>query len=129
MAPRLGFRAATMPGFSREMVPALRLDYTEINRRVNYLKDLLDDSIGADFLFVVDGSTEYELHLDLRHRTAHASGGLLREKGIAGNLPSGKPTSSPTRARPRVTRPPATARYRFSSGTRLWSSRSRTTGR
>ena len=30
MAPRLGFRAATMPGFSREMVPALRLDYTEV---------------------------------------------------------------------------------------------------
>jgi hypothetical protein len=90
MAPRLGFRAATMPGFSREMVPALRLDYTEVNRRVNYLKDLLDDSVGADFLFVVDGSTEYELHLDLRHRTAHASGGLLREKGIAGNLPSGE---------------------------------------
>ncbi len=90
MAPRLGFRAATMPGFSREMVPALRLDYTEINRRVNFLKDLLDDSIGADFLFVVDGSTQYELHLDLRHRTAHASGGLLREPGTAGNLPSGE---------------------------------------
>lgn len=90
MAPRLGFRAATMPGFSREMVPALRLDYTEVNRRVNYLKDLLDDSVGADFLFIVDGSTEYELHLDLRHRTAHASGGLLREPGTAGNLPSGE---------------------------------------
>jgi len=94
MAPRLGFRAATMPGFSREMVPALRLDYTEVNRRVNFLKDLLDDSVGADFLFVVDGSTEYELHLDLRHRlrhrTAHASGGLLRETGTAGNLPSGE---------------------------------------
>ncbi len=90
MAPRLGFRAATMPGFSREMVPALRLDYAEINRRVNFLKDLLDDSVGADFLFVVDGSTQYELHLDLRHRTAHASGGLLREPGTAGNLPSGE---------------------------------------
>ena len=90
MAPGLGFRAATMPGFSREMVPALRLDYTEVNRRVNYLKDLLDDSVGADFLFIVDGSTEYELHLDLRHRTAHASGGLLPEPGTAGNLPSGE---------------------------------------
>ena len=90
MAPRLGFRAATMPGFSREMVPALRLDYTEVNRRVNYLKDLLDDSVSADFLFMVDGTTEFKLHLDLRHRKAHASGGLLREKGTAGNLPSGE---------------------------------------
>jgi leucyl aminopeptidase (aminopeptidase T) len=30
------------------------------------------------------------LHLDLRHRTAHASGGLLPKPGSAGNLPSGE---------------------------------------
>ena len=90
MAPRLGFRAATMPGFSPEMVPALRLDYTEVNRRVWLLKDLLDSAVGADFHFVVDGETEYDLHLDLRHRSAHASGGLLLEPGTAGNLPSGE---------------------------------------
>jgi hypothetical protein len=90
MAPRLGFRAATMPGFSSEMVPALRLDYTEINRRVWFLKELLDVCVGADFHFVVDGSTDCRLHLDLRHRSAHASGGLLTEPGTAGNLPSGE---------------------------------------
>jgi aminopeptidase len=55
MARRLGFRAATMPGFSPEMVPALRLDYTEVNRRVTFLKDLLDRSAAADFRFEVDG--------------------------------------------------------------------------
>jgi len=90
MAPRLGFRAATMPGFSREMVPALRLDYAEVNRRVEYLKRLLDNCVAADFLFSVDDSIEYDLHLDLRHRKAHASGGLLRQPGTAGNLPSGE---------------------------------------
>ena len=90
LAPKLGFRAATMPGFSPAMVPALRLDYTEINRRVSLLKELLDRSIGADFLFVVDGESDHRLHLDLRHRTGHASGGLLREPGTAGNLPSGE---------------------------------------
>ncbi len=90
MAPRLGFRAATMPGFSPAMVPALRLDYTEVNRRVILLKNLLDRSTAADFLFVVDGSEELRLHLDLRHRTAHASGGLLPTLGTAGNLPSGE---------------------------------------
>ncbi len=90
MAPRLGFRAATMPGFTPEMVPALRLDYTEVNRRVMLLKNLLDDSTSADFLFVVDGSEEHRLHLDLRHRSAHASGGLLPKSGTAGNLPSGE---------------------------------------
>jgi hypothetical protein len=90
LAPRLGFRAATMPGFSSGMVPALRLDYTEIDRRVRILKSLLDRSLGADLEFVVDDFEPLGLHLDLRHRTAHASGGLLPEPGIAGNLPSGE---------------------------------------
>jgi hypothetical protein len=90
MAPRLGFRAATMPGFSSAMVPALRLDYTEINRRVWLLKGVLDGCIGADLEFTVDDSTTYALHLDLRHRTAHASGGVLVDPGTAGNLPSGE---------------------------------------
>jgi len=90
MAPRLGFRGATMPGFSSAMVPALRLDYTEVNRRVWLLKELLDDCVSAEFHFVVDASTKHELHLDLRHRKAHASGGLLLEPGTAGNLPSGE---------------------------------------
>ena len=79
-----------MPGFSPEMVPALRLDYGEVNRRVDLLKDLLDSATGCDFLFVVDGHAEHQLHLDLRHRSAHASGGLLRTPGSAGNLPSGE---------------------------------------
>jgi len=90
LAPRLGFRAATMPGFSTAMVPALRLDYTEIDRRVRMLKDMLDRARGADIQFVVDGDAQLRLYLDLRHRTAHASGGLFPEPGVAGNLPSGE---------------------------------------
>ena len=88
--PVHGFRAATMPGFSPEMIPALRLDYGEINRRVNLLKELLDRAVRADIRFKVDGSQELDFVLDLRHRTAHASGGLLPEPGTAGNLPSGE---------------------------------------
>ena len=82
-------RAATMPGFSADMIPALRLDYTEVNRRVDILKALLDRATGANFVF---RHTEGEdlLHLDLRHRTGHASGGLLPKRGVAGNLPSGE---------------------------------------
>ena len=90
MSRSLGFRGATMPGFSPEMIPALRLDYSEVNRRVLMLKELLDHSVGADFHFIVDQTTEYDLHLDLRHRLAHASGGLLPDAGTAGNLPSGE---------------------------------------
>ena len=72
------------------MVPALRLDYTEVNRRVHLLKGLLDRAVSADLRFVVDDNTRHDLHLDLRHRTAHASGGLLPTPGTAGNLPSGE---------------------------------------
>ncbi|MBM4395977.1 MAG: hypothetical protein FJ087_09830, partial [Deltaproteobacteria bacterium] len=89
-ARRIPFRAATMPGFTEAMVPALRLDYVEIDRRVTALKRLLDDATGADVTFRVDGRDAYRLHLDLRHRTGHASGGVFPEPGQVGNLPSGE---------------------------------------
>jgi hypothetical protein len=84
-----GFRAATMPGFLPSMIPALRLDYGEINRRVNLLKGMLDAATAAEFEFQV-GDRRHHLTLDLRHRTGHASGGLFPANGIAGNLPSGE---------------------------------------
>ncbi len=84
-----GFRAATMPGFLPSMIPALRLDYELINRRVWHLKELLDRADRADFQFEV-GDDSYQLVLDLRHNSGHASGGLFPENGLAGNLPSGE---------------------------------------
>ncbi|MCP4290834.1 MAG: hypothetical protein GY780_03250 [bacterium] len=84
-----GFRAATMPGFLPSMIPALRLDYELINKRVWTLKGLLDRANRADFIFDV-GNDTHELMLDLRHNGGHASGGLFPENGIAGNLPSGE---------------------------------------
>ncbi len=81
-------RAATMRGFGEAMIPSVRLDYTEVNRRVVYLKKKLDEATGADFVFAYPGG-EARLHLDLRFRSAHASGGLLHKPG-AGNLPSGE---------------------------------------
>lgn len=82
-------RAATMPGFRADMIPALRLDYGEVHARVMALAALLDEADGADLVFgTPDG--EAQLHLDLRHRNAHASGGLIPTPGTAGNLPSGE---------------------------------------
>ena len=78
-----------MPGFRPSMIPALTLDYVEINRRVEWLKRILDSSTQAWILFG-SGQSRYELWLDLRHRTAHASGGLFPKNGVAGNLPSGE---------------------------------------
>jgi aminopeptidase len=89
-APRLGFRAATMPGFGPGMLPALRLDYEVIGQRVDHLRALLDQAVACDVAFLVDGAQRYDLRLDLRHRRAHASGGRFPHNGIAGNLPSGE---------------------------------------
>lgn len=83
------FRAATMGGFCAGMIPALRIDYAEVNRRVDYLKRQLDLATGANLRFA-HPEGESALHLDLRFRTAHASGGLLPKPGTAGNLPSGE---------------------------------------
>ncbi len=82
-------RAATMPGFLPAMIPALRLDYGEINRRVDLLKDLVDEATGATLVTRV-GDREHAFHMDLRHNPAHASGGLFPTNGAAGNLPSGE---------------------------------------
>ena len=88
-AKAFGFRAATMPGFSEKMIPALRIDYGEVGRRVSLLKEKLDRAESAEVLFRTD-SREDKMRFDLRHRTAHMSAGRFPEKGTAGNLPSGE---------------------------------------
>jgi leucyl aminopeptidase (aminopeptidase T) len=71
------------------MIPALKLDYTEVNRRVGILKKLCDQAESAHII-LKSQSGQHELTLDLRYRTAHASGGLFPTNGVAGNLPSGE---------------------------------------
>ncbi len=88
-AREFGFRAATMPGFTEAMVPALRLDYEDIHRRCTVLKSKLDQATGARIRFEA-GDRACTLLIDLRHRTASASGGLIRQPGTAANLPSGE---------------------------------------
>lgn len=82
-------RAATMPGFLSCMIPALQIDYTEVNRRVEILKTLVNDAESATVIFEV-GDKTHKLNLDLRFNPAHASGGLFPTNGSAGNLPSGE---------------------------------------
>ena len=84
------FRAATMPGFSPQMIPALRIDYNEVFRRVEILKEKLDAAVRADTVFTVDGKDVYKVSFDLRHRTAHMSSGRFPDRGTAGNVPSGE---------------------------------------
>ena len=89
-AKKYGFRAATMPGFSEKMIPALRIDYTEVFRRVDILKKLLDPAEKAEVIFVVDDVNEYSMDFDLRFRQSHMSSGRFPEPSTAGNLPSGE---------------------------------------
>jgi leucyl aminopeptidase (aminopeptidase T) len=89
MAPAHGFRAVTMPGFRADMIPALRLDWEEIDERCRTLKGALDRAESAVLRLAAE-DVEHELLLDLRHRQATASGGLVRDPGTAGNLPSGE---------------------------------------
>lgn len=90
MAKKYKFRAATMPGFTPEMIPAMRLDYDLISARVNLLKKMVDEAEGALIFFMIDQKDFYKLYLDLRFRTGHSSTGLFPEPGVAGNLPSGE---------------------------------------
>lgn len=89
LARQLRFRGATLPGFTREMIPALRLDYERINARVLEFKQRMDRAIGVTVRLSA-GQKEYRSYFDLRFRTAHSSGGLIRESGTVANLPSGE---------------------------------------
>lgn len=89
LAKKYDFRGATMPGFTREMIPALSLDYEKVAARVKVLAEKMDRAIGFSLLLEAD-SKDYRSFFDLRFRKAHASTGLMREKGSVGNLPSGE---------------------------------------
>lgn len=89
-AKQFGFRAATMPGFSPHMIPALRIDYNEVFRRVSIIKEKVDPAEYAEVTFKVDNDKEYEMFFDLRYRKGHLSSGRFPDKGTAGNLPSGE---------------------------------------
>jgi hypothetical protein len=89
LARKHNFRGATMPGFKRERIPALEIDYEKVHAEVMKLKTRLDEAVGIEMDFTVEG-VDYKLMVDLRNRTAHASSGLLREPCQVGNLPSGE---------------------------------------
>lgn len=88
-AKQYGFRAATMPGFSPKMIPALRIDYELVNQRCQFMKTKLDAATGASVQFRIE-ERNYDMFFDLRYRLGHASGGRFPEPGTAGNLPSGE---------------------------------------
>jgi hypothetical protein len=89
LARELGFRGATLPGFSRNMIPALGLDYEKINDRVMKIKERMDRARAASIV-LSSGGKDYTLDVDLRFTEGHASGGIIRTPGTVANLPSGE---------------------------------------
>ena len=89
-AKRFGFRAATMPGFTEAMVPALKSDFNLVDQRCKMLKDKLDYADKVKCVFLVDGQKRYHVDFDLFQRTAHVSSGRFETPGTAGNFPSGE---------------------------------------
>jgi hypothetical protein len=89
LARQHGFRGASMPGFLRSMIPVLALDFEKVNDRVVEFKDRMDRADAIAVELEANGRS-YASHFDLRFRTGHASGGLMREAGMVGNLPSGE---------------------------------------
>jgi hypothetical protein len=89
LARDLKFRGATLPGFSRAMIPALGLDYAQVDARVRAVADRLTRAEEANVTFGTAGTTQ-NLTIDLRHRVAHVSGGIISEPGTVANLPSGE---------------------------------------
>lgn len=89
MAKEYSFRGATLPGFSRAMIPVLALDYERVNARVLEFKERMDRADGIALVLEAQGRA-HGSYFDLRFRGGHASGGLMREPGVVGNLPSGE---------------------------------------
>jgi hypothetical protein len=89
LARQHGFRGATLPGFLRAMIPVLALDYEKVDARVREFAGRMDRADGIAVSLEADGR-RYDSFFDLRFRTGHASGGLMREAGMVGNLPSGE---------------------------------------
>lgn len=94
LARELGFRGATLPGFNRNMIPALGLDYEKINARVTKLKERMDHAQAAS-VTLSSGGADYRLDIDLRFSEGHASGGIIRTPGTVANLPSGEAYTVP----------------------------------
>lgn len=94
LAKKLQFRGASMPGFLRSMIPTLSLDYEKVHARVLEFKERMEKAESVSIRLSTNGST-FESVYDLRFRPAHASGGLMRDLGTVGNLPSGEAYMTP----------------------------------
>ncbi len=91
-ASEKGVRIATLPGVTEEiMVRCMNADYNEIAKRTFRVCAEMEKT--SVVRVKAPGGTD--ITLPIRGRTAHASSGLFREKGLWGNLPTGEAYLAP----------------------------------
>jgi len=87
-----GVRVATLPGVTEEvMVRCMNADYRQIADRTFKVCARLEKA--ATVRVTAPGGTD--ITMPIKGRTAHASSGLFREKGLWGNLPTGEAYLAP----------------------------------
>jgi len=91
-ASEKGVRIATLPGVTEEiMVRCMNADYNEIAKRTFRVCAEMEKT--STVRVKAPGGTD--ITLPIKGRTAHASSGLFREKGLWGNLPTGEAYLAP----------------------------------
>jgi aminopeptidase len=91
-----GVRIATLPGVTEEvMVRCMNADYERIADRTFKLCALLEQAATVR----VTAPAGTDVTMPIAGRTAHASSGLFRDKGLWGNLPTGEAYLAPLEGR------------------------------
>ncbi len=93
LAKKHKFRAASMPGFNKKMMPALELDFSLIRKKVDVAYKSLQKEHHKINFFV--DNEKYSLHLDLKNRKPIKDDGYCKKKGTVINLPTGEAFIAP----------------------------------
>ncbi|MEK6916482.1 MAG: hypothetical protein AABW92_01945, partial [Nanoarchaeota archaeon] len=54
-AKKYGFRGASMPGFNKKMMPAMKVDYKDVAKKVSKIYDIFLEEDSAEIIFNVAG--------------------------------------------------------------------------
>ena len=95
-ASAMGARVATLPGVTEEvMARCMNADYQAIAERTFRLCDLMRTTS----VVRVQAPAGTDITMPIEGREPHASSGLVREKGLYGNLPTGEAYLAPIEGR------------------------------
>jgi len=87
-----GARVATLPGITKDIMKrCINVDYKAIAKRTNELKEILDK--GSEVRITSKKGTDLKFLIEKRE--SKADSGMLKGKGLVGNLPAGEAFIAP----------------------------------